>query len=196
MSNTNKVKFGLDRMYYALATLADDGSATYGTPKPLRGAVSMSLEAQGENSPFYADNIVYFMGAANSGYNGDIELALIPDDFKKDVLGYKEDANGVLYEESDAVAKPFALLFQFSGDQHKVRHVLYNCTATRPGIGSSTITETAEPQTETINVSASAVYNAALDANIIKARVTPSEETQYAAWYDGVYQSGGATPTP
>lgn len=196
MANNNKVKFGLDRVYYAVATIADDGSATYGTPKPLRGAVSLSLEAQGDNSPFYADNIVYFMAAANAGYNGDLELALIPDDFKVDVLGYKYDSNNILYEESDAVAQPFALLFQFSGDQHKVRHVLYNCTATRPAIGSATIEETAEPQTETVTVTASAVYNAALDANIIKARVTPDESAQYSAWYNGVYQSGGAQPTP
>ena len=197
MSTTNnKVKFGIKNCFYAVATIADDGSATYATPVALKGAVSLSLEAQGDNSPFYADDITYYMAAANSGYQGDLELALIPDSFKKDVLGYYEDTNGVLYEDADAEAKHFALLFEFSGDQHATRHVMYNCTATRPATGSSTITENKEPQTESTTITAKSIYNSTLQKNITKASCTPTQATQYNGWFSAVYQvSGSGTAT-
>ena len=188
-TTNNKVKFGIKNCFYAVATIADDGSATYATPVALKGAVSLSLDAQGDNSPFYADDITYYMSAANSGYQGDLELALIPDSFKKDVLGYGEDTNGILYEDADADVKHFALLFEFSGDVHATRHVMYNCTATRPATGSSTITDTKEPQTESTTITAKSIYNAALDKNITKASCRSDQATQYNAWNSAVYQA-------
>ena len=195
MGTTNKVKFGIKNCYFAVATLAANNSATYASPKALPGAVSISLDAQGESTPFYADDIVYYTDIANSGYEGSLELALVPDDFKKDVLGYAADANGILYEDADAPAVHFALLFEFDGDKHAKRHVLYNCTATRPVVGSSTKTATAEPQTETINITATSVYNATISKNVVKASVTPTEATQYNAWLTAVYQPTGTAST-
>lgn len=188
MANTNKVKFGIKNCHYAVATIAADGSATYGNPKALPGAVNLSLEPQGENTPFYADNIVYYMAAANSGYSGDLELALIPDEFKKDVLGYIEDTNGVLIEDADAESVAFALTFEFSGDKHSMRHVMYNCTASRSGVGSTTNTENKEPQTESLTITAASIYCAALQKNIVKASASPTEATQYNAWNTTIYQ--------
>lgn len=195
MGTTNKVKFGIKNCYFAVATLAANNSATYASPKALPGAVSISLDAQGESTPFYADDIVYYTDIANSGYEGSLELALVPDDFKKDVLGYAADANGILYEDADAPAVHFALLFEFDGDKHAKRHVLYNCTATRPAVGSKTKTATAEPQTETINITATSVYNATISKNVVKASVTPTEATQYNAWLASVYQPTGTAST-
>ena len=194
MSTTNnKVKFGIKNCFYAVATIADNGSATYANPVALKGAVSLSLEAQGENSPFYADDIVYYISSANSGYQGDLELALVPDSFKTDVLGYGTDANGILYEDADAEVKHFALIFEFSGDKHATRHVMYNCTATRPATGSTTKTESTEPQTESMTITAAPIYNASLDKNIVKASCTPDQTTQYSAWNTTVYQASGSS---
>lgn len=188
MADTNKIKYGIKNVYYAVATIATNGSATYGAPKPLAGAVSISLDAQGETSPFYADNVVYYTSVANNGYEGDLELAKVPDDFLKDVLGYTADAHGALFEDADAPVVHFALLFQFEGDAHAKRHVLYNCTAARPSLSGQTKEDTIEPQTETISITATSVYNASYDKNVVKASVTPTEATQYNAWTTTVYQ--------
>lgn len=103
----NKVKFGLKNCHYALVTLADDGTATFGTPVAMPGAVSLSLDAEGENEPFYADDSVYYMVSDNNGYSGDLELALIPESFLTDIMHETEDSNGVLYENKDVEPEHF-----------------------------------------------------------------------------------------
>lgn len=188
MADTNKIKYGIKNCYYAKATIAANGSATYTTPVALPGAVSLSLEPQGESEPFYADNIVYYTSVANNGYEGDLELAKIPESFMTDVLGYAADGNGVLYEDANAPAVHFALMFQFEGDAHAKRHVMYNCTATRPAVSGNTKEDSITPATETITVTATTIYNAALDKDIVKASCTPTEATQYNGWLTTVYQ--------
>ena len=195
MPNTNKVKFGIKNCHYAVGTVADNGSITYDTPVALPGAVSLSLEPQGENTPFYADNIVYYMGSANSGYQGDLELALVPDAFKKDVLGFKEDGNGILYEDADAEVVHFALTFEFSGDKHAKRHVMYNCVSGRPTVSGSTKTATAEPQTESLSITSTSIYNADVQKYIPKASCTPTETGQYNGWMSTVYQPAATAAT-
>ena len=100
-----------------------------------------------------------------------------------------------MYENADAPVVHFALIFEFDGDKHAKRHIMYNCTATRPAVGSTTKTATAEPQTETVSITATSIYNASLSKNIVKASVTPAETTQYNAWLTTVYQPTGTAST-
>lgn len=189
MPNTeNKIKYGLKNVYYAVATIAANGSATYGTPVAFPGAVSLSLSAEGERSPFYADDIEYWVGSANNGYSGSLEMARLTDSFKKDVLGYVEDTKKVLYEDADAQAIHFALIFQFAGDQNNTRHVLYNCTCSRPEVSGSTKTETIEPQTETVDISAASIYVPTLDKYLVKAETTAeTASADYESFTTAVY---------
>lgn len=188
MADTNKIKYGIKNVYYAVATIAADGTATYDTPVAMPGAVNLSLDAQGDTTPFYADNIVYYTSVANNGYEGDLELAKVPESFYTDVLGYVADKNDILYEDANASPVHFALTFEFEGDAHAKRHVLYNCVASRPTIEGSTKEDSIEPQTETITITATTVYNAAVDKDIVKASATPTEATQYNAWNTTIYQ--------
>lgn len=191
----NKIKYGLKSVYYAVATIAADGTATYDTPVAFPGAVSISLEPQGENTPFYADNIVYWVGAGNSGYEGDLEMARVTDDFKKDVLGYIEDAKGVLVEDLNANATHFALMFQFEGDVKATKYVFYNCTATRPTAAGSTKEDSIEPETETITITATSVYNASLGTDIVRGETNEeTDTTTYNGWNTAVYVPTAPTP--
>lgn len=135
----NKVKYNIKNAHYALQKESDDGTITFDTPKPIPGSVSVSFDANGDINPFYADGIQYYVSASNNGYEGDAEFALIPDSFRQDVLKEKKDEKSVLHEVSDSTdSVKFAFLFEFDGDQKAIRRVLYNCTATRPSIESST----------------------------------------------------------
>lgn len=181
----NKIKYGLSKVYYAVATDDGTGTLTYGTPVALPGAVNLQMDAQGDTTPFYADNIVYWTGTANNGYSGTLELARIPDSFRTAVLGEIADTNGVTYEKSDTNTVEFALLFQFEGDANAVRHAFYRCTATRASVVGATSESSITPQTETLNLTAMARIN----DNLVKSRCDEATAaTQYAAWYTQVYE--------
>ena len=184
----NKIKYGLKSVYYAVATIAADGSATYAAPVALPGAVSLSMDPQGELTPFHADNIVYYMSSANNGYEGDLTLAMVPDSFKKDVLGYVEDTKKVLVEDADAEPAHFALLFQFEGDAKAIRRVLYNCVAGRPTDNGNTKEENVSPETDQLSLTATTIYNASLDKNVVKAECNDTTDADvYAGWFSNVY---------
>lgn len=179
----NKVKYGLKKCYYAVATDDGHGVLTYATPVALPGAVSLSLDAQTETSPFYADDIIYFQAHANNGYTGSLELAYIPDSFRTAVLGETADTNSVLVEKSGAAIVEFALLFEFDGDDEKNAHCMYRCTATRPAVAGNTRDNTITPQTETLNLTAMPRLN----DQVVKSRCGSDNTTVYASWYSSVY---------
>jgi len=182
----NKIKYGLKNVYYAIGTPNTSGGMTYSTPVAFPGAVSISLDPQGDNITFYADNVAYWVGNGNNGYSGTLEVARVIDSFKEDVLGDIKDSKNVLVENLNAAIVHFALLFQFEGDEHATKHVMYNCTCARPTTAGQTKGESIEPQTETLNIEAKSIYNASLDADIVKAEC-PYGSDAYANWTSAVY---------
>ena len=184
----NKVKYNLKNVHAAkLTETADDGGTpvfAYATPQAIPGAVSISLDAEGETSPFYADGIVYFRSVTNNGYSGDLEIALIPEWFRTEILQEKKDDKGVLIEKSNvAESVKFALMFEFDGDVNAIRHVLYYCSASRPSIESETKEDTIEPGTETLSLTADPRSD-----GLVKARTgDTTDQTTYDNWYKTVY---------
>lgn len=184
MPRKNKVKFNIKNVHYAkLIKNEETGAITFATPVPMPGAVSLSLDPNGEPSVFYADGYAYYTISNNQGYEGDLELAMVPESFRTDILKESLDNNNVLVEDATAETEAFALLFEFDGDVKQIRHVLYNCTAARPTIESSTNEEEIEVKTETLSIKA-----APLSGGFVKARTSDTtSEAAYEGWYSAVY---------
>ena len=186
---SNKVKYNLKNVHAAVLTeTVTDGVTTfsYGTPKAIPGAVSIALDAEGESSPFYADGIVYFRSVTNNGYSGDLEIALIPEWFRTEVLQEEKDSKGVLIEKSTGAENTkFALLFEFDGDEKAIRHVMYKCPCSRPSLESETKEDTIEPGTEKLSITADPRSD-----GLVKARTGDDvDDTTYQNWYKSVYVS-------
>lgn len=184
----NKIKYNLKNVHAAklTETTGEDGtvSFTYDTPKAIPGAVSISLDAEGETSPFHADGIVYYRSSTNNGYSGDLEIALVPEWFRTEILQEELDANKVLVEKSTVTESvKFALLFEFDGDVNAIRHVMYACSTARPSVASETKEDTIEPGTETLSITADPRSD-----GLVKARTgDETTESVYDGWYKAVY---------
>lgn len=185
----NKVQFGLENVHYAVIT-EQDGIVSYGTPIKHPGAVSISLEPKGESSSFFADNYEYHSSFTNMGYEGTLELALITEEFRVNVLGEILDTyDKVLVENATAKPNKIALMFEFDGDKKATRHLFYHCTVSRPGMASATKTETSEPGTVELN------FVATPHPTYKRTKVSTGSqttETAYDAWYTKVWEPQGA----
>ncbi len=179
----NKIKYGLRNVHYAKVTsVSSTGVLTYASPVGIPGAVNLSLSAEGESNPFYADDIIYFQSASNNGYSGTLEIALLPDTFKTDILGDTVGTNGVMVEHANVVPSEFALLFEFQGDDKATRHAMFRCTCTRPDVGSQTKEASITPVTETLNITALPRMN----DYVVKGSCPQTATTAYGAWFTSV----------
>lgn len=197
----NKIKFGLRNVKYAIASETLNSqtgkwTTSYGAYKPWAGAVSISLDPQGDSFKFYADDGVYAQGGVNSGYEGDFESALIPEDVEVSILNRTLEATDKVVLESSDDANTvtyFALAFEFTGDNSGKRYVLYRCSLTRPSIAGQTKADSVDVQTETVTITATPRLD---DDHLVQAH-TGDTTTQavYDAWYSAVYIPNG-TVTP
>ena len=182
----NKVLYGIEQCYVAKITVANDGTISYGTPFAVPGAVSLNFDPEGEETPFYADNIKYFIANSNQGYTGDLEIAMTPEKFLTDILGRSIDTNGAVFEASDDTQARFALMFQGQGDKTGRRFVFFDCTATRPSRENNTKEDTIEVGTETLSITMSPRTT----DKAVMAYIEPTEENQaiYNNFFNAVYE--------
>lgn len=180
----NKVQFNLKNVYYAVQTGTTETPA-WSTPVHVPGAVTLTLDPQGNVESFYADGMVYYQSVANNGYSGDLEIARFPDQMLTDVWLFEVDnTDKVIVENANVEPKAFALMYQIDGDINNDYYCLYNCTGTRPGIGGTTNTETKTPQTRKSTISA-----VPLEDGKVMARTTADTlEAVKQGWFKKVYE--------
>lgn len=183
----SKVNYGIQDVYIAKIT-ETNGVITYGTPFAVKGAVGLNVDPEGgDATPFYADNIVYFMApAVNNGYSGDLEIAMTPEAFLTQILGQDVDSNGIVYESADDKNARFALMFQAQGDDKNRRFCFYDCTAKRPSRSNNTKQENIEVGTETIAIT----MNPRSTDRLVKCYIdeTAENKTIYDAWFEQVHE--------
>lgn len=180
----NKVKFGLSNVHIAKMIIGEKGDITYGTTFPIKGAVSLSLDAEGDSEPFYADNMKYYESYANNGYTGELEVAKLPEQFYTEILGQKQDTNGGILENINDTISPFAFMYQIEGDQTGTRFCYYNTTVSRPSTEANTTEDTKTPDTETLSITTSA----RTDTGDVRYKLPLTDENKvaYNAFFDAV----------
>ncbi len=184
----DKVQFNLKNVHYAPMTTTGE-TPEWGTPVKIPGAVSLTLDQQGELTKFYADGIVYWQSSSNNGYEGELEVALYPDSMLVDIWGYtKTDTDNVLIENATVEPKPFALLYEIDGDANGRRYCMYNCSGTRPGIGSKTNEASKTPQTQKSTISAVPLEN----GDVLARTTDETTPTVKQKWFEKVYQKPAA----
>lgn len=198
---SNKVKFGLSRLYRAKLTRGSDGAVSFATPVAMPGAVSMTVTPEGEEGkPFYADNGIYYQGDdVNGGYSLEFNVAMLDAVAKRDIYGeVLDEATGVQYESVDAKVPEFAYICQVEGDANPLGMVFYACKASRSETSANTKGESTDVDTDTFKVKAAAIPVTIGDEtkNITKGFIEGTEENKakYKAFFDGVVVPTG-TPS-
>lgn len=189
----NKVKYGLKNLHIFPIKEQTSETTTYDGVIKVAGAVSLSLKASGDSNEFYADDTVFWSEFSNNGYEGDLEIALIPEEFEIKILGQLIDKNGAVVESSNDKASNYAMAFEFSGDKTQTRHILYNCSSSRPDVESETVKDKKEPNPDKLTIKAMP----ALDTGYVKAKLEKGK-TGYDTFFSAPYKvvlPEGITPT-
>lgn len=185
----DKVKFNIKNVH--LAPMTEEGEVPkWGNPIKVPGAVSFSLAPQGDVTPFYADGVIYYQSSANNGYQGDLEMALFPAEVLKEIFKIQEGTTSkVLTENAQLQPTPFAMMFEEEGDIAGTKFVLYNCTATRPSRSFATTTNTKDPATQSISVTAYPLEN----GNVLAMTQEDTPKAVINNWYKKVFVEGGTS---
>lgn len=150
-SDTNKVEFGMSGAYYGKLT-GTQGNYTIATPVALPGIVSLSVDANENETKFYADNIPYYVLKNAAGSTGELVMSKFPKSFKTDILGYQALASGAVAEIDNAQPAAFCLGFIGTGDAHEVKRLIYNCIPGKIKRQFKTNAEGVEVEVETLPI--------------------------------------------
>lgn len=183
------VRFGLRNVKYAKW---DETQGTYGTYKPIPGAVSLNANFDGSFNDFRADDIVFATIPTTVKETGSIEFAALTPDMEKDLFGYEVDATtGLTYKTTDPVNDTFALSYEVQSNGTNQRGVRYNVSFSNPSQSANTMTDSTTPDTVTANFIAIG-RNFVVDGvtkNILKGHVDEGL-TGYDTFFDAVVIPG------
>lgn len=150
--DSNKIRYGLSNVYVGTYTDDGQGNVTLGTPYHQKGAVSLSLDPETEESTFWADNSKYYSESKDNGYSGTLETAKFDDTFKTNFMNYVAMTGGGVGEVKTKKNATVYVIFQVEGDVQARRTILYNVTLGQISYSHSTSEDTTEPGTESLPI--------------------------------------------
>ena len=183
----NKIKYGFEKFHYATYTPGEAGAiGSFGKPKHIPGAVTLSISPEGSRDVFYADNGEYVVHQQDNGFTGNLTLAKFPDEFLIDVLNWVRDEMGSLVEVANAPLTPFAMLFEIrvTGNQ-PMRVVVYHCMGAKPTKDVATTTNSAGLTGEVMAITATNL-DFGWVSTARKSLTRSDNPVAFEAWFDAV----------
>ena len=185
---------GLDKLYYAKITEAENGEETYGKPSQLAKAMSADLSVELAEATLYADD-----GAAEivkEFKSGKLTLGIddIGATVASDLSGATIDANGVIVSTSEDGGTPVAVGFRAKKSNGKYRYFwLYRVKFGIPTANMATKGDNITFSTPTIEGTilrrnkADTRGKHPWKAEVTEGETTVTEET-IVNWYNEVYE--------
>jgi phi13 family phage major tail protein len=185
---------GLDKLYYAKITEAENGEETYGKPTQLAKAMSADLSVELAEATLYADD-----GAAEivkEFKSGKLTLGIddIGATVASDLSGATIDANGVIVSTSEDGGTPVAVGFRAKKSNGKYRYFwLYRVKFGIPAANMATKGDNITFSTPTIEGTilrrnkADTRGKHPWKAEVTEGDTTVTEET-IVNWYNEVYE--------
>ena len=185
---------GLDKLYYAKITEAENGEETYGKPTQLAKAMSADLSVELAEATLYADD-----GAAEivkEFKSGKLTLGIddIGATVASDLSGATIDANGVIVSTSEDGGTPVAVGFRAKKSNGKYRYFwLYRVKFGIPATNLATKGDNITFSTPTIEGTilrrnkADTRGKHPWKAEVTEGDTTVTEET-IVNWYNEVYE--------
>ena len=150
--NKNKVEFGTSNFHIGTYELDEHGAAKLGPSMAVPGMRALSLDADSEESKFFADDVVYYSDFNDNGMTGELNMALFPDAFKTAFLNFKEMADGGIAQIKGGVSKKVYFAFEGKGDKNRRRHIFFNASLGAIKRELKTIEEGKEVEEETLPI--------------------------------------------
>jgi len=176
----NKITFGLRNVHYSLATQDNDGVWSFATPVRLPGAQEFTSDVVGGSTPVYADDQVIATLVQNAGRTISLKVTELTDEFKINVLGYRQLDNGNLIEVANVQPKTFALGCEIQGDAKGRRIWFYLCTVAPISEATKSKAESIEANGITLNITVRPIeVNSEVVINHITSRPGDSNYTTF-----------------
>lgn len=120
MSVAKGIRIGMDKIHYAIMT--DEEQETYGTPKPIPGAITGTVSPTTNTETLYADDQTWETASSLGEIEIELNVADLTQEVLADLLGATVDANGVMVQAATDVAPYVALGFRSQKSNGKYRY--------------------------------------------------------------------------